>query len=92
MADPGVCPQIVTQLAVGQEALLAREVDALLAGLALHREVRAPGTWGGDTPDLGASHVGTGYRRFWGVRQPGRECLWLGISRAASGFSARARC
>ncbi|XP_038043613.2 tRNA (32-2'-O)-methyltransferase regulator THADA [Anas platyrhynchos] len=34
--------QIVTQLAVGQEALLAREVDALLAGLALHREVLSP--------------------------------------------------
>lgn len=55
MADPGVSLQIVTQLAVGQEALLAREVGALLAGLAPHREVRAPSTWGGDTPDLGAS-------------------------------------
>ncbi|KAF1675626.1 hypothetical protein FQV07_0006846, partial [Pygoscelis papua] len=34
--------QIVTQLAVGKEALLAQEVGALLAGLAPQGEVRAP--------------------------------------------------
>ncbi|XP_040432824.1 thyroid adenoma-associated protein homolog isoform X1 [Cygnus olor] len=34
--------QIVTQLAVGQEALLSREVGALLAGLAPHGEVLSP--------------------------------------------------
>lgn len=38
---------MVTQLAVGKEALLAQEVDILLAGLALQGEVRDPfmGTW-----------------------------------------------
>ncbi|XP_021268661.1 thyroid adenoma-associated protein homolog isoform X2 [Numida meleagris] len=34
--------QIVTQLAVGQEAVLAQEVGTLLAGLALHKEVLSP--------------------------------------------------
>lgn len=38
----GVSWQIVTQLAVGKEALLAQEVGALLAGLAPQGEVRAP--------------------------------------------------
>lgn len=38
----GVSWQIVTQLAVGKEALLAQEVGVLLAGLALQGEVRAP--------------------------------------------------
>ncbi|KAJ7423775.1 thyroid adenoma-associated protein [Willisornis vidua] len=35
--------QMVTQLAVGKEALLAQEVDTLLAGLALQGEVLSPG-------------------------------------------------
>ncbi|KFP12723.1 hypothetical protein Z169_08448, partial [Egretta garzetta] len=35
--------QIVTQLAVGKEALLAQEVGVLLAGLALQGEVLSPG-------------------------------------------------
>ncbi|KAL2298502.1 hypothetical protein Nmel_015501, partial [Mimus melanotis] len=35
--------QMVTQLAVGKEALLAQEVDMLLAGLALQGEVLSPG-------------------------------------------------
>ncbi|KFQ39741.1 hypothetical protein N332_09525, partial [Mesitornis unicolor] len=35
--------QIVTQLAVGKEALLAQEVGALLAGLASQGEVLSPG-------------------------------------------------
>lgn len=39
--------QIVTQLAVGKEALLAREVDALLACLAPQGEVRALRLCGG---------------------------------------------
>ncbi|XP_038008017.1 LOW QUALITY PROTEIN: thyroid adenoma-associated protein homolog [Motacilla alba alba] len=34
--------QMVTQLAVGKEALLAQEVDTLLTGLALQREVLSP--------------------------------------------------
>lgn len=38
----GVSWQMVTQLAVGKEALLAQEVDTLLSGLALQGEVREP--------------------------------------------------
>lgn len=38
----GVSWQMVTQLAVGKEALLAQEVDTLLSGLALQGEVRGP--------------------------------------------------
>lgn len=62
MADSGVSLQIVTQLAVGQEALLSQEVGALLAGLAPHGEVRAPGTWGG----AGAVTPQTWEHRTWG--------------------------
>ncbi|KFQ85362.1 hypothetical protein N337_05549, partial [Phoenicopterus ruber ruber] len=39
----GVSWQIVTQLAVGKEALLAREVGTLLAGLVPQGEVLSPG-------------------------------------------------
>lgn len=39
----GVSRQIVTQLAVGQEAVLVQEVGTLLAGLAPHGEVRTAG-------------------------------------------------
>ncbi|KFV49837.1 hypothetical protein N328_06290, partial [Gavia stellata] len=39
--------QIVIQLAVGKEALLAQEVGTLLASLALQGEVRAPQLCGG---------------------------------------------
>lgn len=38
----GVSWQMVTQLAVGKEALLAQEMDTLLASLALQGEVREP--------------------------------------------------
>lgn len=38
----GVSWQMVTQLAVGKEALLAQEVDTLLGSLALQGEVREP--------------------------------------------------
>lgn len=59
VADLGVSWQMVTQLAVGKEALLAQEVDTLLAGLALQGEVREPRLCSvtGFHGDLSGDHV-----------------------------------
>lgn len=65
----GVSWQMVTQLAVGKEALLAQEVDTLLAGLALQGEVREPRLCSGTGfyGDLAGDHVSQ--------EPPGLGCL-----------------
>uniref|UniRef100_A0A8C3NTM2 Thyroid adenoma-associated protein homolog n=1 Tax=Cyanoderma ruficeps TaxID=181631 RepID=A0A8C3NTM2_9PASS len=67
--------QMVTQLAVGKEALLAQEVDTLLAGLALQGEVLSPGDLQSVSMFLEESSLG---RQHW------RQNLSLLLQRLAS--------
>ncbi|XP_066187467.1 tRNA (32-2'-O)-methyltransferase regulator THADA-like [Sylvia atricapilla] len=67
--------QMVTQLAVGKEALLAQEVDTLLAGLALQGEVLSPGDLQSVSMFLEESSLG---RQHW------RQNLALLLQRLAS--------
>ncbi|KAF4790367.1 thyroid adenoma-associated protein [Turdus rufiventris] len=67
--------QMVTQLAVGKEALLAQEVDILLAGLALQGEVLSPGDLQSVSMFLEESSLG---RQHW------RQNLALLLQRLAT--------
>ncbi|XP_063272290.1 tRNA (32-2'-O)-methyltransferase regulator THADA-like isoform X3 [Prinia subflava] len=67
--------QMVTQLAVGKEALLAQEVDTLLAGLTLQGEVLSPGDLQSVSMFLEESSLG---RQHW------RQNLALLLQRLAS--------